>query len=255
MTSTPGLAAAIESTSVLASTGYGIAYPFGVISVVLFVQLIPKILKTDLAKERESFRTIEENASDKPIEGKKKFKMDSIGYFAFAFAVLVGMLLASIVIPLPGGGRFSLGSTGGPLIAGLVLGHFGRIGPVEMSMNKTSLEPLRELGLILFLAGAGVDAGAGFIDALVEFGVQLFLWGIPMALIPMIGGFLVAKYVFKLNTLNSLGAITGGMTSTPALGTLIEVSGSDDVASAYAATYPIALVSIVLAAQFIGMIP
>ena len=50
------------------------------------------------------------------------------------------------------------------------------------------------------------------------------------------------------------GAITGGMTSTPALGTLISSAGTDDVASAYAATYPIALVFVVLASQFLAIV-
>ena len=54
-----------------------------------------------------------------------------------------------------------------------------------------------------------------------------------------------------MNLLNNLGSITGGMTSTPALGTLINTAGTDDVATAYASTYPVALVLIVLASQFI----
>ena len=72
-----------------------------------------------------------------------------------------------------------------------------------------------------------------------------------MTLVPMFVGFFFSKYVLKLNLLNTLGSITGGMTSTPALGTLITVSGTDDVAGSYAATYPIALISVVLCAQFI----
>ena len=60
--------------------------------------------------------------------------------------------------------------------------------------------------------------------------------------------------MLKLSLLNNLGSITGGMTSTPALGTLISVAGTDDVASAYAATYPIALVSVVLASQFLTVL-
>lgn len=52
LTSTPGLAAALEATGdSIASVGYGIAYPFGVLAVVLFVQLLPKILKIDLIKD------------------------------------------------------------------------------------------------------------------------------------------------------------------------------------------------------------
>ena len=73
-----------------------------------------------------------------------------------------------------------------------------------------------------------------------------------MTIIPMILGYILAKYVFKLPMLNSLGSLTGGMTSTPALGTLIGVSGTDDVAAAYAATYPVALVLVVLASNLIG---
>ena len=66
----------------------------------------------------------------------------------------------------------------------------------------------------------------------------------------MVVGYLFTKHVLKLNLLNNLGAITGGMTSTPALGSLIAVAGTDDVASAYAATYPIALIGVVLGSQF-----
>ncbi len=58
LTSTPGLAAAVEATqSPLSSIGYGIAYPFGVIGVVLFVSLIPKIKKIDIQKEEEEYST------------------------------------------------------------------------------------------------------------------------------------------------------------------------------------------------------
>ena len=70
--------------------------------------------------------------------------------------------------------------------------------------------------------------------------------------LPLIVGFLLAKRAFKLQPLNNLGSLTGGMTSTPALGTLVAVSGTDDVAAAYAATYPVALVLIVLASNLIG---
>ena len=70
-------------------------------------------------------------------------------------------------------------------------------------------------------------------------------------IVPMIAGYLFAKYVLKLSLLNNLGSLTGAMTSTPALGTLIGVAKTDDVASAYAATYPIALIAVVLVSQFI----
>ena len=61
----------------------------------------------------------------------------------------------------------------------------------------------------------------------------------------------MAKNVLKLPLLNNLGSLTGGMTSTPALGTLINMAGTEDIAAAYAATYPIALIAVVLASQLI----
>ena len=61
----------------------------------------------------------------------------------------------------------------------------------------------------------------------------------------------LAKKVLKLPLFNNLGSITGGMTSTPALGTLVQVSGTDDVAAAYASTYPVALVIIVIASNLV----
>ena len=252
LTSTPGLAAALDATgSANASIGYGIAYPFGVVGVVLFVQLVPKILKTDMAAERAKFEAAQ-NVSD--VQKKDNlFHVDSMGFFAFALAIALGIILAKIVIPLPGGAQFSLGTSGGPLIAGLILGHFGHAGKISFHVEKSVLECLREFGLALFLIGAGVEAGAGFIEILKEQGLILFVYGALITLIPMIVGYFVATKIMKLSLFNTLGSICGGMTSTPALGTLIRVTGTDDVASAYAATYPVALVFVVLACQFIGI--
>lgn len=253
LTSTPGLAAALEATgSQAASVGYGIAYPFGVVGVVLFVQLIPRILHTDMDAERAKYTaaaTVEVKTNN-----KKRISIDDMGFFAFGLAIVLGIILAKITIPLPGGGKFALGTSGGPLIAGLILGHFGNVGPVSLKVEKRILECMREFGLALFLLGAGVDAGAGFIDILKEQGLMLFVYGALMTLIPMFIGYFFAVKVLKLSIFNTLGSICGGMTSTPALGTLIRVTGTDDVASAYAATYPIALVMVVLASQFIGIL-
>ncbi len=256
LTSTPGLAAALEATgSDAASVGYGIAYPFGVVGVVLFVQLVPKILKVDMAEERAKFEAAAGVEVEEYHKTKKEelFYADSMGFFPFSLAIALGIILAKIEIPLPGGAVFALGTSGGPLIAGLILGHFGHFGRLSVQVEKHVLECLREFGLALFLLGAGSQAGAGFVEILKEHGVMLFLYGALMTLIPMFIGYFFAVKVMHLNLFNTLGSICGGMTSTPALGTLIRVAETDDVASAYAATYPIALVLVVLASQFIGI--
>ena len=248
LTSTPGLSAAkdVAANTDALTAGYAIAYLFGVLGVVLFVQLVPKFLRVDIDKERESFVaaagiTVKEDT-------KKRRSMDPFGFFPFFLAIALGVLIGSVKIP---GINFSLGTSGGTLVAGLVIGHFGHVGPFDCRIKKETLNFFRELGLVLFLVGAGVPGGVNFVSNLK---LTYFLYGAAMTMIPMLLGFILGKYVFKLSIFNNLGSITGGMTSTPALGALISTAKTDDVSSSYAATYPIALVMVVLAAKIILMV-
>ena len=215
------------------------------IIIVLFVQILPKILKVNMAKEVEHFHAA--NQVEIPEPKGKLFAIEPFGFFAFFLAIALGCLIGAVKIP---GINFSLGNSGGCLIGGLIVGHFAHIGGIDCRIKKDTLNFMRELGLVLFLIGAGVPGGVNFID---KFRWTYFLYGAVMTTVPMIAGYIIARYVFKLSILNNLGSITGGMTSTPALGTLIATAGTDEVSAAYAATYPFALVSIVLAAKIIIM--
>lgn len=259
LTSTPGFTAAQEAAAIelknIITLGHAIAYPFGVVGVVLFVQLMPKFLKVDMAKERALLKT-----GDEEVREQKKglFEIDLLGLGAFAIAIVAGLLLGSITIPLTGEGYsgpcFNLGTTGGVLIMCLIFGHFGNFGKLSLHIPSSTLSVFKEFGLMLFLLGAGFEGGVNLVTEIANAGGGAivawgFIGGAIMTVFPLIVGFFVAKYLMKLSLLNNLGSITGGMTSTPALGTLIKVSETDDVASAYASTYPIALVLIVLASQ------
>lgn len=284
LTSTPAFSAAKEiagDNAAMVSLGQAITYPFGVVGVVLFVQIMPKLLKADMEKERSLIATSSEpkketnmdaesaaDACDMPAEEaqptKKRFDIDGYGLAAFGVAVVLGLLLGSVKIPLTGkgydGSCFSLGMTGGPLIMALILAHFGHIGPLNMRINTQVLKIFREFGLVLFLLGAGVEGGVQLVEQIQnsQYGIMIvvygFIAGVVITIIPMVVGYLFARKICKLPLLNTLGSITGGMTSTPALGTLIAVAETDDVAGAYASTYPIALVLIVLACQIIGIV-
>ena len=246
LTSTPGFSATKDAVVTdelqsVVSVGYAIAYIFGVVGVVLFVQIIPKILKADMKKERELL--IAADAKDKKKKDSEKLiEMDGFGIMPFALAAVIGIVLGSFKFK-----NFSLSTTGGCLLASLVFGHFGKCGKLSIMPKDSTLKVFRELGLMFFLIGAGVSGGAKFIE---YFNAVYFIYGIIMTIVPMVIGFLFAKYVLKLSLLNNLGSITGGMTSTPALGTLISTAGTENVAAAYAATYPVALISVVLVSQF-----
>lgn len=263
LTSTPAFSAAKDTVLAeyesLVSVGHGIAYIFGVLGVVLFVQLVPKFAKANMEEERAKLTQISDGEK-KEYKGKL-IELDGFGFAAFALAAIVGVLVGMIKIPLSGAGyaslaagngisgtAFSLTTTGGCLLMSLVFGHFGRAGKISLMPQESTLKVFRELGLMLFLIGAGIPGGADFVA---NFDPMYFVYGMIMTIVPMIIGYLFAKYVLKLSLLNNLGSITGGMTSTPALGTLINTAGTEEVAAAYAATYPIALIAVVLVSQFL----
>ena len=265
LTSTPAFSAAQATAASLVvsadaadaiqdviTIGHAIAYIFGVIGVVLFVQLVPRLLKVDMAEERQKISMVDDGQAVGKGEETAGFQIDGFGFAAFGLVVIVGIFIGMIKIPLSrqglSGTTFCLTTTGGVLISGLVFAHFGHIGPISMKADRHVLEVFREFGLVLFLIGAGIPGGASFVKF---FHPVYFLYGIIITIAPMVIGYLIARRLLKLPLLNSLGSITGGMTSTPALGALIKTAGTDDVASSYAATYPIALVCVVLGSQFL----
>lgn len=255
LTSTPAFSAAKATVAPefegLVSVGHGIAYIFGVIGVVLFVQLVPKISKADMAAERAKLSATDTNDTKKTFSGKL-LNLDEHGFAVFSLAAVIGTVIGMVKIPLSSAGlsgtTFALTTTGGCLLVSLLFGHFGKIGKFNIMPEQSTLKLLRELGLVFFLVGAGIPGGAEFVA---NFDPMYFVYGIIMTAVPMFVGFLFATYVLKMPLLNSLGSITGGMTSTPALGTLISVAKTEDVAAAYAATYPIALIAVVLVSQFL----
>ena len=254
LTSTPAFSAAKATVAPeymgLVSVGHGIAYIFGVVGKVLFIQLIPRIEKADMEKERALLLPVA-SAEEKKDE-KKWFSLDAAGLAPFALAAMLGTVVGQIKIPLSTDGFegtcFALTTTGGCLLVSLLFGHFGHVGKINILPSTQTLKLLRELGLVLFFAGAGIPGGAEFVAC---FDPIYFLYGAVMTVIPMILAYLFAKFILKMGLLNNLGAITGAMTSTPALGTLISTAGTEDVAAAYAATYPIALITVVLVSQFL----
>ena len=246
LTSTPAFSAAkatvtTDALEAMVAVGHGIAYLFGVVGVVLFVQLVPKFSKADMEKERAK---LSENNPEVPSKlTGKEMELDPLGFCAFSLVAVIGIILGSIKI-----GNFSLTTTGGCLLTSLIFGHFAKIGNISVTPSTPTLKNFRELGLMLFLIGAGVAGGAEFVK---YFQWVYFIYGIIMTLLPMIVGYIFARYVLKLNLLNNLGSICGGMTSTPALGTLISTAGTEKVAGAYASTYPIALISVVVVSQIL----
>ena len=241
------------TTSNLPGVGYGIAYAFGVVGVVLIVQLIPRILKIDVEEENKKLILPKDNANTVKKDFVNLIDFEKNGLFAIALASTLGILLGSIKIPI-GNVSLSLGAGGGSLIAGLVLGHYGRLGRINLVVSNDRLALVRDLGLAFFLLESGVSAGTGFVEVVSQYRIKLFFAGVILTLVPALISLFISYKVFKLPLFAALGATTGSMTSAPSLGALLQVTNGDDkVSSFYAATQPTATVMMVFLPQIINI--
>ena len=166
-------------------------------------------------------------------------------YFMVFCIILTGTILGKIKCY-----KISLGIAG-ILIAGIIAGFlfsFLNINIKEDIFSKCSV--LSDFGMYIFLASLSLETG----EKISLSRKYKYLYSIALGTITVFTGALISlalSYAFSLDKAIIMGTFSGAMTSTPALGTLIGVSKTDDVASAYAATYPIALISVVLVSQLI----
>ena len=176
-------------------------------------------------------------------------KAEETNMVPFLIGLLLGILLGSLPINLPNGMTVKLGMAGGAFMVSLLLGHFGKIGPFRMYVPAAARNLSRELGLMLFLAGAGSKAGSQFIAILQTQGWQLLLAGVVITVFSALAGVLMMEKVYRMNTLATMGALCACMTNPPGLGAANAQTETDLPALSYASVYPVALIFKILMAQ------
>ncbi len=165
----------------------------------------------------------------------------------FAFGMIGGILLGLVSISF-GDLSVGLGSAGGLLIVGIIIGYLGSRMPTFGRVPGSARYVLRDLGLMFFMAGVATRAGGGVADALTSpIGPILIASGIFVTLLPALVGYLVGRRLLGLNPALLLGSITGAMTSTPALNVVTEAARSSVPALGYAGTYTFANVLLTFA--------
>ncbi|KAA0543168.1 YidE/YbjL duplication [Bacillus sp. BGMRC 2118] len=182
---------------------------------------------------------------------RRKLMVTNVHIFSLSIILLIGILLGMVPIHLPGLGTITLGVAGGPLFVALIIGHFGKVGPIKARYFQPSNQVIGDIGLSLFLAGAGTTAGQEIVHVIQTEGMQLVLAGALITIVPTISGYLIARKLFHLSMIHSLGALCGGMTSTPGLGAVNQLIESEDPAIAYAAAYPFALILVAIISQLL----
>ncbi len=186
--------------------------------------------------------------------GNDKKQLSDTDFFPIALGIVLGVLFGKLSLNFGSGFSFSFGLTGGILIVALFLSSRGRTGNIMWTMSEGSNNLLRQLGLILFLAGVGTSAGRTVVESFLSDGVSMFVSGALITIIPMVCALLASKYIFKVGILDLLGVITGGMTSTPGLAAADSMTTSSAPSIAYATVYPVAMVFLILCVQLIALL-
>ncbi|GAB4481115.1 MAG: TrkA C-terminal domain-containing protein [Anaerolineales bacterium] len=176
-------------------------------------------------------------------------KASETSMLPYLAGLLAGIGLGLIPIPLGNGVTVKLGMAGGAFLTSLLVGHFGKIGPFRIYVPLGAKNLSRELGLMLFLAGAGANAGAHLMDVLQDQGWLLLLTGAAITSLSALAGLWLMTAFYRMNLLSAMGALTASMTNPPALAAASNQSETDLPAIAYASAYPVALIFKILLAQ------
>lgn len=185
--------------------------------------------------------------------GSVEQESDLSDLMTFSFFFLGGLVLGQFAILL-GDLRVTLGNAGGLLLAGIVMGYFRARNPVFGYIPQGAINVLKDLGLNIFMVSVGLAAGADIVDALLKSGPAIILGGACIMLFPLLVGYLYGALVLKMNPVLLLGALTGAMTSTPALKSLNDMTDSAVPALGYAGTYTFANVFLTLGGASIIML-
>lgn len=179
--------------------------------------------------------------------------VDDTDLFTFALGVAAGIGLGTLAITV-GDVTIGLGMAGGLLVTGLLIGFLRSIWPVFGRVPSAARWVFMELGLLLFMAGVGLNAGGGIVEIVQSAGVKLLGAGMVVTLVPTLVGYFFSRKVLKLNPAEALGGVTGSMTSGAALSVVTEVAQSNVPALGYTGAYAFANVILTLAGTLIMLL-
>jgi putative transport protein len=188
------------------------------------------------------------------LVGREDRRLDETSMIPLAAGIAAGAALGQMPIPLPGGLQTQLGVGGGAFVVGLVLGYLGHLGPMRVYVPNAGKNLMRELGLVVFLAGAGSGAGEKFMPILRQTGPQLLLAGAAITLVTIAVAVLLLRAVLRWNVLSCGGALSACMTQPAGLAAASGLADCDAAAVAFASVYPVALIAKIILAQAVFLI-
>ncbi|HSM93932.1 MAG TPA: TrkA C-terminal domain-containing protein [Anaeromyxobacteraceae bacterium] len=175
-----------------------------------------------------------------------------VDVLTFGLGLALGLLLGALPLPLPGGAHISLGFAGGPLLVALVLGTVERTGPLLWSLPWGANTTLRQIGLVLFLAGIGTRAGPGFLRTFAGWeGATLFAAGAVVTFTTAFAALWAAHRLLGIPLSLAIGMVAGIHTQPAVLGFAVEQTKNEIPHLGYAAVYPVATIAKILLVQLL----
>ena len=190
------------------------------------------------------------------ILGDEIKRLNNPNLLAVFIGISLGMLLGALPITLPGMSTpVKLGIAGGPIIIGILMGAFGPRFHLTTYTTMSANLMLRQLGIIIYLAGLGIDSGAHFFETV--FRTEGLLWiglGFLLTIVPvLIVGFIASQF-FKLDYAHNVGMLCGSMANPMALNYANTTVDGDEPSVSYATVYPLSMFIRVISAQLVLML-
>ena len=190
------------------------------------------------------------------ILGDEIKRLNNPNLLAVFIGISLGMLLGALPITLPGMSTpVKLGIAGGPIIVGILMGAFGPRFHLTTYTTMSANLMLRQLGIIIYLAGLGIDSGVHFFETV--FRAEGLLWiglGFLLTIMPvLIVGFIASQF-FKLDYAHNVGMLCGSMANPMALSYANTTVDGDEPSVSYATVYPLSMFIRVISAQLVLML-
>lgn len=187
------------------------------------------------------------------VLGNQLKRLDTPNIVTIFVGIFLGILFGSLPIAIPGMPTpVKLGLAGGPLVVAILIGRFGYKMHLVTYTTMSANLMLREIGIVLFLASVGIEAGEHFVQTVVEGSGLLYVgYGFLITVIPLLIIGLIARLYFKINYFTLMGLIAGSTTDPPALAYSNMTAGNDAPAVGYSTVYPLTMFLRILAGQMI----
>ena len=187
------------------------------------------------------------------VLGNQLKRLDTPNIVTIYVGIFLGILLGSLPITFPGMPTpVKLGLAGGPLVVAILIGRFGHKMHLVTYTTMSANLMLREIGIVLFLASVGIEAGEHFVQTVVEGSGLLYVgYGFLITVIPLLIIGMISRFYCKVNYFTLMGLIAGSNTDPPALAYANQTSGNDAPAVGYSTVYPLTMFLRILAGQMI----